>query len=92
LHFSCLFVGERLNASYRYKTEVIAASQAERRFYYLSSASFGVPYISLFLVVIFAFGYGSKLVREGTIDPADGDIFLVLLCTVYVAESIGSVC
>jgi hypothetical protein len=43
-------------------------------------------------VGIFAFGYGSQLIREGTLDPNSGVIILVLLSTFYVAESIGLVC
>jgi hypothetical protein len=85
-------VFHRNHARCRYKKEVNQSSQAERRFYYLSSASFSAPYVSMFLVAIFAFGYGSQLIREGTLDPEGSVVVLVLLSTFYVAESVGAVC
>jgi hypothetical protein len=53
--------------------------------------SFSVPFISLFLVFILAFGYGSKLVRDGTLDPNESVIVIVLISAIQLAGSIGSV-
>ena len=61
------------------------------RFGVLGSPAFSIPYLSLFLVFILAFGYGSRLVREGKVDPGSGDIVLVLLGMTSVAEGCGQV-
>ena len=61
------------------------------RFGVLGSPAFSVPYLSLFLVFILAFGYGSRLVREGKLDPGSGDIVLVLLGVTAVADGCGKV-
>jgi ATP-binding cassette subfamily B (MDR/TAP) protein 1 len=72
----------------RYNHEVHSAFKEETRFYTISSFSTAVPYLPLFVMIAFAFGYGAQLIREGEISR--GPIVLrVFFGIVLCAEGFG---
>ena len=74
----------------RYKREVQHAFRAEARFYFLSSFATAVPYLPLFALMAFTFGYGARLIRDGEITGGTA-ILRVFLGISHSAEGFGQV-
>jgi ATP-binding cassette subfamily B (MDR/TAP) protein 1 len=72
----------------RYKHEVQCAYKEEARFYFLSSFATAVPYLPLFIMVAFSFGYGAQLVRNGEITGGT-TVLRVFFGIAHCAEGFG---
>lgn len=71
----------------RFEQAVEGAYKSDKRFYVFSSLSTALPYLFMFSVHALAFGYGSKLVRDGTIEGSK--VIRVLMSVILASTGFG---
>ena len=77
--------------SVRYKEAIDSTFESEFHHYRLSSFAIASPYMTLFIIVAFCLGYGSKLLKDGEIHAGES-LVLLFFCILNAVDATSSAC